>query len=225
MVDCVNCRWKPHETHSRVSGCVWKGHYVKVKKHWVRFTGSNAQFSEGLVGEDTPQQKRPDDKAMSSALQRFKGYSARYNRYVTWISIWCGFDIVVTVLGLLMVLNNSDNIIQQSFFKAFKLHQSSLFVTIVTSLKCPLNNVVDLEEIQLHSTGLQPGIDRHSREDKLTFNAPNCHFVKLQCCIFHKNYLLLKQLDNILCYLYLHYGQQTFPDQRSRSHNAIWKCK
>lgn len=54
-----------------------------MKKHWVRFTGSNAQFSEELVGEDTPEQKRPDDKSMSSALQRFKGYSARYNRYVT----------------------------------------------------------------------------------------------------------------------------------------------
>lgn len=86
-----------------------------------------------------------------------------------------------------MVLQNSDNIIQQSFFKAFKLHQSSLFVTIATSLKLPLDNVVELEEIQRFG-GLQPGIDRHSGEDALTFNAPNCHFVKLQHCIFHKNY-------------------------------------
>lgn len=43
----------PWGTFTCVSGCVWKGHYVKVKKHWVRFTGSDAQFSEGLVGEDT----------------------------------------------------------------------------------------------------------------------------------------------------------------------------
>lgn len=46
---------------------------------------------------------------------------------------------------------------------------------------------MELEEIQ-RFVGLQPGIDRHSGEDALTFNAPNCHFVKLQHCIFHKNY-------------------------------------
>ncbi len=226
MVDCVNCRWKPHEAHSRVSGCVGKGHYVKVKKHWVRFTGSNAQFSEGLVGEDTPQQKRPDDKAMYSALQRFKVYSARYNRYVTWISIWCGFYIVVTTtlscqdcLWFWRIVIISFN----SRFKAFKLHQSSLFAPIATSLKLTLDNVVELEEIQRFG-GLQPGTDRHNGEDTLTFNAPNCHFVKLQCCIFHKK-LRLKPLDKMLCYLYLHYGQQTLLEQRSRSYNAIWRCK
>lgn len=49
---------------------------------------------------------------------------------------------------------------------------------------------MELEDIQLVG-GSWPMIDRDTVErrlggETLTFNVPNCHFVKLQCCIFHK---------------------------------------